>query len=88
METEAAPVGEPPSIHLSELFAEATVQGELPEITDFAAIDWRFDRPFEPLPVKDEEEEEEPDSAETDKEPEADEEPEPDDRRRIDAEVI
>jgi arylsulfatase A-like enzyme len=61
--TDASPVtaqaGEPASLHLAELFDTAGIDGAPPQIDDFLMIDWRFDRPFEPLPEEEPEEDDE-----------------------------
>ncbi|MFT7465085.1 MAG: arylsulfatase A-like enzyme, partial [Pseudohongiellaceae bacterium] len=52
-----------------ECFADAVVEGTPPQVDDLLVIDWRFDRPFEPLPPEDVEEQ---DDSEGEKNPKGD----------------
>ena len=55
----SGPTPGPAAVHLASLWdTAATVEGELPEPGELLQIDWRFDRPWEPLPPEEDEEEE------------------------------
>ena len=45
-----------PALRLASIFDAALVEGELPPPGEVLQIDWRFDRPYEPLPPEEEEE--------------------------------